>query len=56
MFDAGKKLMMAGLRRENPNYSEAQLRGRLFMRMYVDDFSPEQLKKIAARIPRMELD
>jgi hypothetical protein len=56
MFDAAKKLLMAGLQRENPGYSEAQLRGRLFMRMYGDSFSPEQLKKIAAGIPRMELD
>jgi hypothetical protein len=56
MFDSGKKLMLAGLQRDSANYSEAQLRGRLFVRMYGDNFSSEEIIKIAARIPQMQLD
>jgi|WetSurMetagenome_2_1015567.scaffolds.fasta_scaffold135792_3 hypothetical protein len=56
MFDAGKQLMIVGLRRENARLNEAQLRGRLFVRMYGDSFSPEEIKKIAAEIPHLQLD
>jgi hypothetical protein len=56
MFDAGKKLVIAGLLMENSRLSEAQLRGRLLVRMYGDGFSREKLKTIAAGMPRMQLD
>lgn len=56
MFDAGKKLMEAGLRRENPSLNEAQLRTRIFIRLYGDCYSQEKIEKIVKHIPNMQLD
>ena len=56
MFDAGKKLMTAGLLRENSTLNEAQLRARIFLRLYGDCFSHEEIERIMKRIPNMQLD
>lgn len=56
MFDAAKKLMIAGLLRENSTLNEAQLRARIFLRLYGDCFSKEEVKRIMEHIPNMQLD
>jgi hypothetical protein len=56
MFDAGRKLVEAGLRNENGDLTEAQMRARMFVRIYGEDFSEEEIKKIAGKIPNMQLE
>lgn len=54
MFDTAKTLMRAGLLRENPTLNEAKIRARIFMRMYSDCFSAEEIERIMKRIPNMQ--
>jgi hypothetical protein len=56
MFDAAKILMEAGIRHENESVSEAQLRAKLFIRMYGGDFSKSEIEKIMKRMPNMQPD
>lgn len=50
MFDAAKQIVVSSLRQENPNISPAELRQKVFLRFYKDDFTPAQLEKILARL------
>jgi uncharacterized protein YneF (UPF0154 family) len=54
MFDAARKLMRAGLLHENPSLNEAQIRARIFMRMYGDCYSKEEIRKIMQHLPDMQ--
>ena len=54
MFDSGKRLMAAGLRKEYGPLTEAQLRARIFMRMYRQDYSDAEIEKIMKHLPDME--
>ena len=56
MFDTGRRLMIAGLRKEYGPLTEAQLRAKIFMRLYREDFSDAELKKIIKHLPDMQLD
>jgi hypothetical protein len=56
MFDTGRMLVEAGLRNKYGELTEAQIRGRVFVRMYGEDFSDEEIRKIAGKIPKMELE
>jgi hypothetical protein len=56
MFDAGKKLIAANLRQKNGSLNEAQLRARIFERLYGDSFSDNEIARIVKRIPNMQLD
>ena len=56
MFDAGKKLMKAGLQNENGLISDAQLRAQMFLKLYGDSFTPAEIKRIINAIPNMQLD
>jgi hypothetical protein len=56
MFDTGRKLVEAGLRNKYGELSEAQMRGRVFVRMYGEDFSEQEIRKIAGKIPNMQLE
>lgn len=55
MFDTGITLLRAGLKRQNPELSEGQLRAQVFLRLYGEDFSASEIKRIASRMPNMEL-
>lgn len=50
MFDEARALALAGLRAQFPDADEGELRRRLFLRFYENDFAPETLRKIVARI------
>ncbi|MBN1979989.1 MAG: hypothetical protein JW795_00550 [Chitinivibrionales bacterium] len=54
MFDAGRKLMIAGLLEENGNLTKAQLRARIFIRLYGDLYTPQEIHNIVHTIPDME--
>jgi len=56
MFDLGKKLMVAGLLRENNSLNEAQIRARIFLRLYGECYSQAEIERIVKRIPNMQLD
>lgn len=56
MFQTAKTLMTVGLLQEDPSLNEAQIRARIFVRMYGDCFSREEIGKIMKSIPNMQLD
>lgn len=56
MFDAARKLVETGLRNKYGTLTEAQMRARVFVGMYRQDFSDEEIRKIAGKIPNMQLD
>ena len=56
MFDLGKKLMVAGLQQEHGSLNEAQIRARIFLRLYGDCYSQAEIERIVKRIPNMQLD
>ena len=55
MLAAAKLLVRSGIMHENPDLTEAQIRGRLFLRLYGDDFSEEEILRIVAKMPNMEI-
>ncbi len=46
MYATAKVLVLASLREKYPHASEADFRGLFFLRLYAEDFSPEQRTKI----------
>ena len=56
MFDLGKRLIAAGLRKENGSLTESQLRTRIFLRLYSGSYAQAEIEKIVKRIPNMQLD
>jgi hypothetical protein len=46
MFDTGRALLRIGLKRQNESISEAQLREQIFSRLYGEDFSGTEIKRI----------
>lgn len=55
MLAAGRLLVRNSIIREEPDLTEAQIRGRLFLRLYGDDFSEEEIQRIVAKMPDMEI-
>ncbi len=55
MFETGKRLVIAGLLMQNNSLNNAQLRARIFMRLYGDTFTREEIENIVQRIPHMQL-
>jgi hypothetical protein len=56
MFDTGKKLVEAGIRQQYGMLNEAQMRARVFVKIYGEDFSKPEIKKILSNIPNMQLN
>ena len=56
MYDTAKTLVIAGIRMQMPNASEAQVRAQFFLRMHGTDFTPEELAKILRELPNMQID
>ena len=52
MFDTGIALMKAGILQATPDISKAELRERIFRRLYGDCFSEEELQRIARFLAR----
>lgn len=55
MYDSVKKLAVSGILMEGQYLDVSQLRGELFLRIYGNDFSSTERKKIIKRIPNMQL-
>ncbi len=56
MYDSGRKLVISGIQNEQQHLNASQLRGPLFLRMYGNDFTAAEIKRIVKRIPNMQLD
>ena len=56
MYDSGRKLVISGIQNGRQQLNAAQLRGQLFLRMYGNDFTVADRKKIINKIPDMQLD
>jgi hypothetical protein len=50
MFDTGKTLLQAGLRRQYKSLSDRQLREMVFLRLYGDDFTGSEARQIISCI------
>ena len=50
MFDDAKALVAAGIRAGDPNISPAELRRRMFDRLYVGDFDPDTRIKFRSAV------
>ena len=50
MFDDAKALMTAGIRATDPGISPAELRRRIFDRLYLDDFDPETRRQFRSAL------
>ena len=56
MYDSVKRLAISGLLRERQSLDPSRLRGELFLRIYGNDFSVTDRKRIMEKIPNMQLD
>lgn len=56
MYDSVKRLALSGLLRERQQLNPSKLRGELFLRIYGNDFSVSDRKRIVEKIPNMQLD
>jgi hypothetical protein len=54
MFVSGRKLVIAGILKENPHLNPSQLRARLFLRLYGGDFTSTDIERIIKKIPNMQ--
>ncbi len=54
MYNTARKLAIAGIQNKRQQLNASQLRGQLFLRMYGNDFSAAEIKKIINRIPNMQ--
>lgn len=56
MFDTGTTLLRIGLKKQNRQLSEGQLRAQVFLRLYGEEFSSSEIKRIAVSIHNMNFD
>ena len=56
MYDSVKKLATSGLLRERQHIDPSRLRGELFLRMYGNDFSVTERKRIVEQLHKTQLN
>ncbi len=56
MYNTARKLVIAGIQNKRQQLNASQLRVQLFLRMYGNDFSAAEIKKIINKLPNMQLD
>jgi hypothetical protein len=56
MYDSAKKLATSGLLKERQHLDPARLPGELFLRIYGNDFSIADKKRIMEKMPNMQSD
>ncbi len=56
MYNTARKLVIAGIKNEMGQLTTSQLRGQLFLRMYGNDFSAAEVKRVINKIPNMQLN
>jgi hypothetical protein len=55
MFDSARKLVMAGILKEEGHIDTLRLRAQLFLRMYGNDFTAAKREKIIKKISNRQL-
>ena len=50
MFDTMRRLLVAGIRAEQPDISDTELRVEIFLRTYRDDYAPSERDRIVGQI------
>ena len=50
MFDTAKRLVAAGIRAGDPDISDAELRVRIFQRLYSTDFDEASMTRLVAAL------
>jgi len=50
MFDFARQQVISSIKRDHPDCDVGELRRRLFLRFYGEDFSPEEREKILEKI------
>lgn len=56
MFDSGRKLLKAGIVHEKGILSEARLRAEMFMKLYGEFFTSEEIDRILSVLTNMQKD
>jgi hypothetical protein len=55
-YDSSRKLVISEIQNGRQQLNASQLRGQFFSRMYGNDFTAAQIKRIIKRIPNMQLE
>ena len=56
MFDCAREMMIAGIRAEQPDITDAELRVAVFLRTYGGDFTTEERERIVTRVRATTLE
>lgn len=56
MYDSGRKLVISGIQNGRQQLNASKLRKQFFLRMYGNDFSVADRKRIFKKIPDTQLD
>ena len=56
LFDFARQQVIASIKRDHPDCDVGELRRRLFLRFYGEDFSPEEQEKILEKIWTQNID
>lgn len=54
MFDTARRILIAGIRDEQPDISDTELKVQIFLRTYRDDYSPAEREWIVSHIRGQE--
>lgn len=50
MFDTARRILVSGIRTEQPDITDTELRVQVFLRTYRDDYAPAERDRIVALI------
>ena len=50
MFDSARRLLVSGIRAEQPDITDTELKVQVFLRTYRDDYAPAERDRIVASI------
>jgi hypothetical protein len=50
MFDTARRILVSGIRAEQPDISDTELKVQVFLRTYRDDYAPAERDLIVAHI------
>lgn len=55
MFESGKTLLLLSIKQQYPGLSNAEYRGLLFLHLFREDFSADEMERMISKLPDMEL-
>jgi hypothetical protein len=54
MFDTARRLLVSGIRAEQPGITDTELKVEVFLRTYRDDYTPAERDRIVADLRRQD--